>query len=98
VKKTLFISISIVSLMSSLALANKPGRKGMMKNMPEITKEHRAKMATSHENMAACLRTDKEIKECRDALRADMDSMRKEAKGMMKGKMQEMTETESEKE
>lgn len=37
---------------------------------PAPTKEQREQMAKMHEQMAACLRSDKTVRECREAMRA----------------------------
>lgn len=40
------------------------------------TKEMRATMAAAHERMAACLRTDRPMAECRDEMRKSAPTMR----------------------
>jgi hypothetical protein len=47
---------------------------------PTMTKEQREKMATIHEQMAACLRSDKAIDEChKEAMKSCQDAMGKDA-------------------
>src|SRR5262249_40944724 len=51
---------------------------------PTMTKEQREKMATIHEQMAACLRSDKAIDEChKEAMKSCQDAMGKDACSMM---------------
>lgn len=45
---------------------------------PTPSKEMRDKMATLHEKMAACLRSDKAFAECRTEMRKNCESMRGE--------------------
>ncbi len=54
------------------------------------SKEQREKMATIHEHMAACLRSDKPIAECgKEAMRSCQDMMGKEGCPMMGAGMHE---------
>lgn len=57
---------------------------------PALTKEQREKMATIHEQMAACLRSDKPISEChKEAMKSCQDTMGKDGCPMMGGSMHE---------
>lgn len=51
--------------------------------MVELTKEQRDKMASLHEQMANCLRSDKSAKECHEDMKQSCKSMGKEACPMM---------------
>jgi hypothetical protein len=47
--------------------------------MPNMTTEQRQKMADAHEKMAACLRSDKDLKECHEAMmKSCQDTMGKD--------------------
>ena len=53
---------------------------------PPLTKEQREKMATIHEQMATCLRSDKPIADChKDAMKSCQDVMGKDGCPMMDG-------------
>ena len=57
---------------------------------PALTKEQREKMATIHEQIAACLRSDKPISEChKEAMKSCQDTMGKDGCPMMPGGMHE---------
>lgn len=51
------------------------GHKDMHKEMKEPSKEDRAKMADLHDKMAACLRSDKPMKDCKDEMHKSCESM-----------------------
>ncbi len=56
----------------------------------EMTFEQRQKMATAHENMATCLRSDKKIEDCRkEMMQSCQETMGKDGCPMM-GKMHGM--------
>jgi hypothetical protein len=77
-----------VSLMATLALifgasaafaAEPPSQ-----SRPAMSKEQRAKMATIHEQMAACLRSDKPVGDChKEAMKSCQDAMGKDWCSMM---------------
>ncbi len=48
-----------------------------------LTPEQRQNMAKLHEQMAACLRTDKPMKECHDEMKKNCEAMGKEGCPMM---------------
>lgn len=55
---------------------------------PALTKEQRDKMATIHEKMAACLRSDKPIADChKEAMQNCQEMMGKDGCPMMGGRM-----------
>ena len=62
--KPLLYSLIASMLISAIALAADDGPTGA----PEPSKEMRANMATVHEQMAACLRSDKSISDCRSEM------------------------------
>jgi hypothetical protein len=59
--KPLFLALIASMLISAASLAADTAPAGP----PEPSKEMRAKMATLHEQMAACLRSDKSFSDCR---------------------------------
>jgi hypothetical protein len=80
-KQNLTITAIALVLASSISLAaNKTA------NMPSPTPEMRQKMAKQHEKMAACLRSDKPISECRqEMMRGCKDIMGPQGCPMMGG-------------
>lgn len=65
-KKSVLLSLAAVLLSCPFAFAEE----GMGMDMgKEPTKEQRAKMAEHHEKMAACLRSDKTMKECHEQMK-----------------------------
>lgn len=56
------------------ALVETASAKGM--KMEEPSKEVRAKMATMHEQMAACLKSDKKFSECHDQMMSSCPMMK----------------------
>jgi hypothetical protein len=76
--------------MSSEAKQMAREAKGKKAAMMEMTPEQRKTMATAHEQMAQCLRSDKPMTECRQAMRASCDMNGEMGCGMMghhKGEM-----------
>ncbi len=59
------VAIGALSLLGGIALAAPPPPTGSA----PVSKETREKMATIHEQMAACLRSDKAISECHNEMR-----------------------------
>lgn len=53
-----------LSLLISVAATAADKKADEKKGPPEPTKEQRAKMAGLHEKMAACLKTDKPVRDC----------------------------------
>jgi curli biogenesis system outer membrane secretion channel CsgG len=73
---------------SSLFAATKQSHKMMPM---EMTAEQRVKMATAHENMAACLKSDKNLETCHSEMMGSCKSIMGEDScdmGMGMGKMQ----------
>lgn len=58
----------------------------MMKH-PPVSKEMREKMAAQHEQMAACLRTDKDMMECHQEMQKSCSETMGDSCPMMKGMM-----------
>lgn len=53
------------------------------KDMPAMSKEDRAKMATAHEAMAACLKSERTDKDCRDEMHKSFEGMHPHKMGKM---------------
>lgn len=81
--KTLSNALISILLISGLNLQAQA--KNDKKNSPMIepTKEQRSNMASVHEKMATCLRSDKTATECRQEMRHSCQSMGDEACPMM---------------
>ena len=79
--RTIGLVLSVVVLVGSPALA---ADKTKPPAPPQMTKEQRNKMADAHEKMAACLRSNRELKDCHDEMmRACKDAMGPEGCPMM---------------
>ena len=63
----LVVLVSMMSLCASISFAEGSDMHGMMDS--KMSKEQREKMAVSHDKMAACLRSDKTMKQCHDEMR-----------------------------
>lgn len=48
---------------------------GTQKATSTVSKEERQKVAQVHENMAACLKSDKDVQECHDEMRSQCQDM-----------------------
>jgi len=72
--KLQLICAAIAIAMSSPALAEKSSSK-MDEKSTKTTKPQRANMATMHEQMAKCLRSDKPMSVCRSEMRNNCKSM-----------------------
>ena len=78
-------SVSLIATLAlvigtSAALAAEPPSQGQ----PTMSKEQREKMATIHEQMAACLRSDKPMADChKEAMKSCQDAMGKNWCSMM---------------
>lgn len=77
-KKTVLMGFVFLTLVSGGAFAH--DKKAMMK----MTPEQRQNMAMMHEKMAACLRTDKPIGDCKTEMRKSCKEMGAMACPMMK--------------
>lgn len=72
--KWMILAAALLPMVSgpvSFAEDTKPAGKGAMR---ELTKEEREKMASTHEKMAACLRSDKTMADCHDEMRASCEA------------------------
>jgi hypothetical protein len=66
VMKTIVVLVCAVAAFTLPAFAqDKAGTSAEMMTPPELTAEQRQKMADIHEKMAACLRSDRPLSECR---------------------------------
>jgi hypothetical protein len=61
-KTTLLLTLTTLFVSAGAAMAHD------MKGMKEPSKEDRAKMADMHMKMAECLKSDKSMKECHEAM------------------------------
>jgi len=79
-------SLLCVGVLAALNLAAGPGKGAarMKQKWPNLSAEQRASMATIHEQMAACLRSDKPLGDC-------MQKMMDSCHDMMGGKWCPMT-------
>jgi hypothetical protein len=78
------IAVLALALNASAALSAEPPSP----SHPALTKEQRQKMATIHEQIAACLRSEKPISECHEeAMKSCQDAMGKDGCPMMGGGM-----------
>jgi hypothetical protein len=79
VRVSLLQSVSLIATLAlifgaSAALAAEPPSQGH----PTMSKEQREKMATIHEQIAACLRSDKPVADChKEAMKSCQDAMGK---------------------
>jgi hypothetical protein len=64
VMKTIAMAVCLIGCVAGAAFAQGSG----MAKGQAMTVEQRQKMATAHEKMAACLRSDKAVEECRGEL------------------------------
>ena len=94
----------LTMLLNSVAFAHDDEKttkheKTMMGEMKAMTPEQREKMASAHEKMAVCLRSDKPLKDCHDEMKKTCrDVMGGECPmmkhgGKMKKEIKETTET-----
>lgn len=63
--KSAFVLIALVAALLGSVLAAEPSGENT-----GLSKEQRAQMAAVHEKMAACLRSDRPLEECRDEMHA----------------------------
>lgn len=88
-KNTITLIITLIAL-TSLNAFSADKEKGHDKKMPMMTHEERLNMATAHEKMATCLRSDRSVEEChKEMMQACKDTMGKDGCPMM-GKMHKM--------
>ncbi len=65
--------LGILAMLGGYALAQDKG--GTPTKAPQLTAEQRGKMAEAHERLAACLRSDRPLSECRDEMMKSHESM-----------------------
>jgi hypothetical protein len=82
--KRLGALLGILAMLGGYALAQDKG--GTPTNAPQMTAEQRSKMAEAHEKLAACLRSDRPLSECRDEMMKSHESMDMGDCPMMHGK------------
>ncbi len=75
------LALGTLSLVGATTLAATPPSTGT----PAVSKENREKMAAIHEQMAACLRSDKAIADCHSEMRKSCKDLGPEACPMMSG-------------
>lgn len=69
-KEFIMVGMVLTALMAGGAFAaDKKTTKSNKKSTTQVTPEQRQEMATMHEKMATCLRSDKPIEECRSEMR-----------------------------
>ncbi len=80
-KRSLRIGVAIgaLSLLGGIALAAPPAATGGA----TVSKDTREKMATIHEQMAACLRSDKSIADCHSEMRKSCKDLGEDGCPMM---------------
>jgi len=84
--------VTVLSFLTSFSAFANSDKGEMWKNM---TPDQRQKMATAHDKMAACLRSDRLLKDCHEEMMKSCESvMGKDACGIMghHGKMMEEKE------
>ena len=89
-------SLQAVSLTATLALLLGAGAAfsegPASQSHPTVSKEQRERMANIHEQMAACLRSDKPVAEChKEAMKSCQEAMGKEGCSMMHEHMHDHT-------
>jgi hypothetical protein len=81
------INALMLSLILSSATAFSVDKMMKHSKMKELTPDQRLQMATSHETMATCLRTEKSMDFCREEMmKSCKDTMGKDSCGYMMGK------------
>lgn len=87
--RKIIMFLFVLNIASNLAVAEDGSKSAMHKKMPPMTTEQRQKMADAHEKMATCLRSDKPMEECHEAMmKSCKENMGKDGCPMMgdKGK------------
>src|SRR5579859_371038 len=83
---------ALLSMLVAGAFAAEPSPQGH----PALTKEQRESMAAIHEQMAACLRSDKPLAEChKEAMKKCQETMGKDGCPMMHGMHEHMMQQSS---
>lgn len=67
------LTLSLIVTSASFASEGKKSKMGYQKMPMEMTKEQRQEMATHHEKMALCLRSDRTMADCHKEMRAACD-------------------------
>ncbi|MGZ3787871.1 MAG: hypothetical protein ACXVLQ_05075 [Bacteriovorax sp.] len=89
-KMTMATMTILMALASTTVFGADKAKAPAKKKMVEMTQEQRQNMASAHEKMATCLRSDKPVEECRkEMMQSCQDTMGKDGCSMM-GKMHEM--------
>ncbi|MGK5082459.1 hypothetical protein WDW37_04060 [Bdellovibrionota bacterium FG-1] len=83
--KKIHLLLCALSIVGTSALAaDKTAQAPATAKRPEPTAEQRQKMATLHEKMAACLRTDRKLSDCRqEMMKSCKEQMGKDGCPMM---------------
>lgn len=83
--------ISLIAAFALLGLGVTVSAEPPSQSHPPLSKEQREKMATIHEQMAACLRSDKPVADChKEAMKSCQEMMGKEGCPMMGAMHQHM--------
>ena len=86
-KSMTFVAFSLALIGNMAMAADEPMRPNWAKGPPVTSAEQRQKMAGQHEKMAACLRSDRPLPECREEMmKGCKEAMGKEGCPMMGGK------------
>ena len=101
--KNIVTLLCVLGMSSQVALADTAGnKKASSMKMPTMTAEQRQKMADAHDKMAACLRSDKPLGDCREEMmKACKEGMGKDGcpmmgqRGMHQGHMMHSDESSS---
>lgn len=81
------LTLSLMATSVSFASDGKKNKMGYQKMPMEMTKEQRQEMATHHEKMALCLRSDRTMADCQKEMRAACDEKMGMAGCPMMGEM-----------
>ena len=76
----LFLPVMLFSTLSLQSMAHDMDKK----EMPAMTKEQREKMATMHEQVAKCLRSDKSAEDCHEEMKKSCMDMGEDNCPMMR--------------
>jgi hypothetical protein len=95
--KLAMIVTALCMTISAIPARSAENRKTKMMPMPEMSATQRQEMATAHEKMASCLRSERAIKDChKEMMAACKDSMGNNSCPMMgKGKKHDRGQIQS---
>lgn len=85
-KKYISALLAVGALICGLSSNEASANRRHMKNMPEPTQQQKINIATLHEQLGACLRTDKSMRDCHKEMKNFCEKMGKEACPMMHAK------------